>query len=155
MSWGKSYFYDTIFQSSTLAYIVQKQAGLYHEVSTDRIMPAVNRLSILLTLTDEEKIKKEYEELANIVEISRTDIQEIVNDAREAFYKSVSIRITKLDHLWSNLTEKIPEAKNPEIQQEVDAVRNVIEELRQPKDLDDDYWCEENPDHEDCEFLIE
>ena len=150
VSFGKVVLYDTMFQSSTLAYIIQKQAGLYHEVSEKIIMPVVNRLRILQNLTDEVKIDEEYENLANIVRGLRTDIKVIVNKAREAFFTSLSIRINKLDHLWSNLTE----AKNPEIQKEVDAVRDVIEELRKPEDLYDDSWCEENPYHEDCYIYV-
>ena len=128
VSFGKALFYDTMFQSSTLAYIVQKQAGLYHEVSTDRIMPAVNRLDILLTLTDEEKIEEEYELLSNIVKDSRTDIKAIVNKARNKFDKNVEKRIKDLGQLWSELTGELPE--DPEIQEEADAVNNLIEEIR-------------------------
>jgi len=171
MSWGKSYFYDTIFQSSTLAYIVQKQAGLYHEVSTEKIMPPINRLGVLLTLTDEEKINEEYDNLANIVNKSRTDIKAIVNSARNEFYTSVSLRITNLDQLWSKLTEKVPEALAPEIQEGADEVNcqvcelkinkpescygepcNVEEEEDEDYDYEDYDFCDDNPDHDDCAF---
>jgi len=133
MSWGKSYFYDTIFQSSTLAYIVQKQAGLYHEVSTEKIMPPINKLGVLLTLTDEEKINEEYDNLANIVNKSRTDIKALVNIARNEFYTSLSLRITNLDQLWSKLTEKVPEALAPEIQEGADEVNCQVCELKKIK----------------------
>ena len=70
ISFGRELLYDNVFQSSTMSYIIQKQAGLYHSISVTNIMPVVNRLPILLALdsvTDKAKIEEEYESIHRFV----------------------------------------------------------------------------------------
>jgi len=120
ISLGRKLMHGAIFQSSTMSYIIQKQAGLYYQISEQYIMPAVIRLDVLLSydsITDKQKIKEEYNNIKDMVKNAHENIHAKVTQTHNDFLEKVETRILNLESLWDDLTGKFPDVANPTIKE--------------------------------------
>lgn len=136
ISFGRELLYDNVFQSSTMSYIIQKQAGLYHYISRTKIMPVVNRLPKLLTLdsvTDKAKIKEEHANILSMVKNAEDDIKAKCDETSAEFLEEVEARIMNLETLWNDLTTSNPVVKDPTITNEVEDVMDKVARYKEPE----------------------
>merc|ERR1719350_2766619 len=129
-----------------MALVIQKQAGLYHDISTESIMPSVIRLGVLLSynpVSDAEKIKEEFSLFKEMDNNAQNMIEARVKEAREAFLKLATDRLNVVNDRWNKLTISNPVVETKLIAGEATKIQEKMKEYKP-----DDYQVELSEDHE-------
>jgi len=125
---SKETIYEIAYKASKTAFVVNRRADAYHQISDNHIMPVLNRLSKLIALSDFDEMNKERNKIEAEMKDTHKAIEQIIRKSRNDFNDKIEAKIAEMEETFKANVPSLPRAEERKLETRVKkSVEDIID----------------------------